>query len=599
MAFWIIALAAALVVGLVVAWPLLRRSRASAPRAAHDAQVFRDQLRELERDVERGQVAPEDAETTRIEVSRRLLAADAEAANEDASRPAPRGLSRGLAAALIVAAPVSAAWLYAGIGAPGAEDMPFASRGDGGRPDQDEAERMVAGRETAPPPGPEAAEFESLVERLEARLEDTPEDPEGLFLYARSLMNLGRYADAWPEFGKLIEVRGGRVEPGVYAGYAEGMILAAGGYISPEAEAALLQVLKREPTNPSGRYYIGRLHEQAGEPQLAASVWSELLAESDQNAPWVAPIRAEMARLGVEPQGGGGLAGPTADDMRAADSLPEADRQKMVAGMVNRLAERLDLSGGTAAEWRQLIRSYSVLGRQREAQAALADAREAFADDPAALAALESDAPAPPPAAPANDGFRGPTEEEMAAASDLPAGNRAAMIEGMVSRLAERLRSEGGAPEEWLRLISSLTVLGEREEAGAAYRDAREAFADDPQVLATLEAAVEGAPRAVAPAAEAPPGPTGDDIAAAAELPPEDRRRMIRAMVGRLYNRLQDEGRAADVNEWGKLMRSYRVLGDTEAIRDTYDEAVEIYAADSISLAYLKETALLNGIEVQ
>ncbi len=606
--FWVVAVAASVVAALVIARPLLRRGEVAAPRAAHDAQVFRDQLRQLDAEIARGVVAPEEAAGTRLELSRRLLAADEEARRESGAGAAPAHLSRGLAALLVLAAPAGALWLYSDLGMPGAEDQPFASRGEAGRPSQEEAERMMAGRQPAPPPSEDVAEFERLVEQLEARLAEAPDDPQGLFLYARSLMNLGRFAEAWPVFGRLIALRGREADADLYAGYAEGMILAAGGYISPEAEEALLDVLKRSPTNPSARYYLGRLHAQDGNTALAAEVWAALLAESPPDAPWVAPIRAEMARLGVARDGSDvavgpdGLPGPTREDMEAAGALPEEDRQAMVADMVSRLAERLDAQGGTVAEWQRLIRSYSVMGRPREAREAMERAREAFAGDPAALAALESDAaPAPAPAPglalPPASALPGPDENDVAAAQEMPAEDRSAMIEGMVARLRERLEAEGGSPEEWLRLITSLAVLNRPDEARAVYEAARADHAEDPSALALLESAVEGRPRA-APAPAAPArGPSAEDMAAAADMAPEDRQEMIRGMVSQLHQRLRAEGRAGDVNEWGRLMRSYNVLGDAEAVRAVYDEAAALYADDSIGQAYLKEAALLNGVE--
>lgn len=597
LAFWIIAIVAAVIATLVIARPLLRGEDRAAPRAAHDAQVFRDQLQELERDVARGVVSPEDAETTKLEISRRLLAADAESRSGVGAGSAPKSASFGLAALLMIAAPLGAAWLYTNHGAPGAEDQPFASRGDTIRPGQEEAEQMMAGRALPPSTGADAEEFEQLVVQLEARLAEAPDDEQGLFLYARSLMNLGRFDEAWPQFARLIELRDGKTDADIYAGLAEGMILAAGGYISPEAEAGLLQVLKRDPTNPSARYYLGRLHTQQGEPELAEAIWLALIEESDPNAPWVAPIRQEMAQLGLGPRGADGLSGPTREEMDAASNLPPAERQAMVADMVARSAERLFSEGGTVPEWQRLIRSYSFLGQPRKAQEAMAAAREAFAGNPAALAALMDGDPLTAPPAQNTPAAPGPDADDIAAAAEMDAGERTAMIQSMVGRLEERLQTEGGAPEDWLRLISSYSVLGQTEKASAAYAKARADFADDPAALSMLESAVEGAPRAIANAEPSSPGPTQEDIANAAEMPAEDRQEMIRGMVDQLHARLREEGRVADVNDWGQLMRSYRVIGQNDAVEAAYQEAIQIYNDDAIGLAYLKEAALLNGVE--
>jgi cytochrome c-type biogenesis protein CcmH len=56
--------------------------------------------------------------------------------------------------------------------------------------------------------------------------------------------------------------------------------------------------------------------------------------------------------------------------------------------------------------------------------------------------------------------------------------DRAAMIEGMVAGLADRLATEGGPPEDWARLITAFGVLGRREQAQAVYDEALTVFAD-------------------------------------------------------------------------------------------------------------------------
>ena len=61
-------------------------------------------------------------------------------------------------------------------------------------------------------------------------------------------------------------------------------------------------------------------------------------------------------------------------------------------------------------------------------------------------------------------------------------------IQGMVSRLANRLASSGGNVDEWSRLIRAYTVLHEAGKAKAALADARKALAPDPDAVAGLDA---------------------------------------------------------------------------------------------------------------
>lgn len=61
-------------------------------------------------------------------------------------------------------------------------------------------------------------------------------------------------------------------------------------------------------------------------------------------------------------------------------------------------------------------------------------------------------------------------------------------ILGMVARLEERLKTDGGSAEEWGRLVRSFAVLGQTERAVAALGEARTALASDDAGIAGVEA---------------------------------------------------------------------------------------------------------------
>lgn len=77
-------------------------------------------------------------------------------------------------------------------------------------------------------------------------------------------------------------------------------------------------------------------------------------------------------------------------------------------------------------------------------------------------------------AAPASGSARGPSREDMAAAAQMSADERQAMIEGMVEGLAERLEDEPDDPQGWLRLARAYGVLGRADDAGGALERAVE-----------------------------------------------------------------------------------------------------------------------------
>ncbi len=86
----------------------------------------------------------------------------------------------------------------------------------------------------------------------------------------------------------------------------------------------------------------------------------------------------------------------------------------------------------------------------------------------------------------------GPTEREVSSANELTPGQRDAMVQGMVTRLAERLKAEGSDVEGWLRLLRSYMVLGERDKARAAAADARRALASEPDKLRRVNELIKG-----------------------------------------------------------------------------------------------------------
>lgn len=70
----------------------------------------------------------------------------------------------------------------------------------------------------------------------------------------------------------------------------------------------------------------------------------------------------------------------------------------------------------------------------------------------------------------------------------LAPADRETAIRAMVDGLAERLKEGGGTLPEWLRLIRSQAVLGDKAAAQAAVAAARERLAQDVPALAALDA---------------------------------------------------------------------------------------------------------------
>lgn len=71
--------------------------------------------------------------------------------------------------------------------------------------------------------------------------------------------------------------------------------------------------------------------------------------------------------------------------------------------------------------------------------------------------------------------------------------------------------------------------------------------------------------------ADGAPGPNADQVAAAADLSPEERAAFVQSMVDRLAARLEEE--PDDLEGWLRLANAYRVLGDDDAARSALSQA--------------------------
>ncbi|MCF6316590.1 MAG: c-type cytochrome biogenesis protein CcmI [Marinosulfonomonas sp.] len=401
MMFWIIIGLLTLLVAMLFVLALLRGRDTGISAAQFDLQIYRDQLSGVERDQERGVVTKEEAARIKTEIQRRILDADKAVQAASAVKGAPRSMTYAaiVACAVVLAGSV---WLYQTIGAPGYPDLPLqvrianADEARAMRPSQSKAEASL-------PPLTAGADprHEEMVAKLRAAIAERPDDLKGHQLLAGNEAALGNYVAAYRAHIKVVEIKGDTATARDLADLADLMIMAAGGYVSPEAESALQRALDRDPNEGKALYYSGLMFAQSGRPDVAFRLWRDLLEVSAPTDPWVPPIRAQIeeaaAWAGVdytlpELAGGPALAGPDAETMAAASEMTAEERQDMVRGMVAQLSERLATQGGSAQEWAQLIGALGVLDDIDRARAIWGEAQTVFAADADGLAMIRASA---------------------------------------------------------------------------------------------------------------------------------------------------------------------------------------------------------------
>ncbi|MBI6629196.1 c-type cytochrome biogenesis protein CcmI [Pontibaca salina] len=398
MTFWIIIAATALAVAATLALALLRRRESATPAAAYDIQVYRDQLKEVDRELARGVIEPENADQARAEISRRLLAADTKLHAVRTGRLQSHGVSVAMAVVVVVAILAGSLALYNNLGSPGYGDLSqkrritLAENARMTRPSQQEVEAELPARPRLDNLSPE---YRNLVVRLRETVATRPNDLQGHMLLARNEAALGNMTAAYGAQKQVLRLKGDKAVAQDWADYADMMIQAAGGYVSPKAEEALTAAMKRDQKNPTARYYWGLMLAQTGRPDLAFQVWNELLRDGAPDAPWTLAVRAQiedMARhAGVNftlpPEAT--APGPSAEDIEAAAEMSDADRNAMIRSMVDTLSQRLASQGGTPQEWARLIGALSVLGDHDQARRIFANAGDVFAERPDAMQIID------------------------------------------------------------------------------------------------------------------------------------------------------------------------------------------------------------------
>ena len=356
--------------------PLAGGSGGEGSRAAFNATVFRDQLGEVQSDRERGLIGERDAEAARIEIARRLLAADAESPAEQGS-PTHSPL-RAVTVGLAVALPLAALSLYLIYGSPRLPDQPLIARL------QDPASNK---------------NLEVLVARVEARLRQHPEEGEGWEVIAPVYMGWQRYADAAEAYRQSIRLLG--ESPKRLASYGQALVLANNGVVTEDARKALERALVLDPKLIEPRLVLIIAKEQDGQLAAAIADWRAMLASAPADAPWRKLVEQRLAEdeaklagkaVAAKPNDGpaAGPKGPSPDDVAAAQTMSPADRQTMIESMVQGLANRLDQKGDDLAGWLKLVRAYTVLDRKDDALKALEKAKTQFSGNEAALQQLDA-----------------------------------------------------------------------------------------------------------------------------------------------------------------------------------------------------------------
>jgi cytochrome c-type biogenesis protein CcmH len=297
---------AALLLAITLAFvltPLLRKERVTTEHIQRDElnlAVLRDQLRELDADLEAGLIEPLAYESARHELERRV----AEEVQPEEAVQTSGTSKRWSAVAVAIAVPVLSISIYLWVGTPAALN-----------PSQTAAADQNSHEITQ-------EQIEGMVAKLAQRLKSEPDNVEGWNMLARSYAAMGRYAEASDAYENLVRMIPN--DASLLADYADTLAMATNRSLQGKPENLIDRALKIDPKNLKAIALSGSAAFERKDYAGAAARWQKVLElvprDSDIARSTLTSINEAQSLMGQAPSAQPQLAQADADKGQAASS---------------------------------------------------------------------------------------------------------------------------------------------------------------------------------------------------------------------------------------------------------------------------------------
>ncbi len=308
--FWFICAAMLVVAILFVAIPLWRgiSKGNSVERDAANLEILRDQIAEMDNDLKNGLLTPELHEQGKRELQARLLDEVGDAQGESVANKAhPLKIA---AIVLAVLLPLASVGMYLKLGNPNAF-LPQNSFGSGG-----------------------IVRDEAGLKALEEKSAQNPNDPEVLFILARSYVELGRYADGAKKYDSLTRLVPN--EAMLWADYADALAMTHNSLVGAPTKL-LDRALEIDPNLAKALALSGSAAMERGDYAAAITHWGKLQKQLQPGGD-----DAKMIDEGLQQarqmlaQSKGGKVAPALEQINAPPSgVQAAAGKERITGTVN------------------------------------------------------------------------------------------------------------------------------------------------------------------------------------------------------------------------------------------------------------------------
>ena len=283
--FWLICGVLVVIALAFVLPPLLQRpdaalvSAGAGQRERREAniEVYRDQLSELENDLQNGIVTQEQYEQDRDEIEGRLLE-DVKLTEAD-DRTSPVAGKRGTVYALALGLPLVAVVFYLNVGEKRALSP-------------SENSTVAANQTQAAAPARSQQQIEANVAALAEKLKANPSDAEGWTMLARSYNSMQRFGEATGAYAKATELK--PKDADLWAEYAFASAMAQGRTLEGEPMELLNKALKVDPENAKALQLFGTAAFQRKDYKMAIEYWTRVLKKVPPQSEVAESIQARI-----------------------------------------------------------------------------------------------------------------------------------------------------------------------------------------------------------------------------------------------------------------------------------------------------------------
>ena len=326
MIFWLIA-ACMVVIALVFVLPTLLRPDETVKEVSHDAltlEVYRTQLKELERDFGNDVISADQYEKAKAELEARLIEEVDEQALHAKGKQLSQEGARSVALIVLILLPLVAVPMYLSLGTPELAGAMVS----GEMPSAQAAAGTTDGKHDT-----SAQQVEKMIAQLKERLKSEPNDQEGWLMLARSYRFLKRYqeaATAYDRAFKLIEANNLIVDPRNYSDFADTLAMASGGNLAGRPLELLRKALELDPNHVTSLWLLGTEAFNKEDYVGALKYWRRLytlMPEGSQDREIMAANIRESEKLIRER---GGEVPPS--DVAVAEAVPSSGGAQATAG---------------------------------------------------------------------------------------------------------------------------------------------------------------------------------------------------------------------------------------------------------------------------